>query len=420
MIQVFSPTPGVTVRYARDCRFKKGAMSIQFLRPMLLEETAYNALLPSVWLRGCEKYPDLRSITARLDELYGASMSPMVRRIGDLQTVGLYLSFVDDRFVPEGLLAPLMDFLRQILLEPVTKYGVFDPEFVDSEKRNLISTIESERNDKRTYAAAQMFRLMCQGDSFAVPRLGQPEAVAAITPEALFAHHQRLLRESPVEIFYIGSAPAEELLALLQPLTDTLGQNLIPLPAHTPFVPQVAPQSVQETTQVNQGKLSMGFTTSVTYRSPDYAAAQVFNGVFGAGMTSKLFVHVRERLSLCYYASSGYYGSKGIFTVSSGIDETNFDTAKAEILRQLQLCAQGDITAEELQAAKEGICSSLRSIPDTTGAMEGFYGTASIGGMPYDLPEYLQAIQAVTVEDVTRVAQSLRLHTVYFLKGEGQ
>ncbi len=420
MIQVFSPSPGVTVRYARDCRFKKGALSIQFLRPMAQGENARNALLPSVWLRGCQGYPDLRSITARLDELYGASVSPMVRRVGDLQTVGLYLTFVDDRFVPEGVLSPLLELLRQVLLEPVTVQGAFDPEFVDSEKRNLISTIESERNDKRAHAASQMLRLMCQGDSFALPRLGQPEDVEAITPQSLYAQHTRLLGESPVEIFYIGSAPAETLLGLLKPLTDALAHTLTVLPPHTPFVPQVEPQSVRETTQVNQGKLSMGFTTPVTYRSPDYAAAQVFNGLFGAGMTSKLFVNVREKLSLCYYAGSGYYGSKGIFTVSSGIDETNFDTAREEILRQLSLCAQGDITPQELQAAKEGILSSLRSIPDTTGAMEGFYATASIGGAPYDLPQYQQAIQAVTVEDVVRVASGVKLHTVFFLKGDGQ
>jgi predicted Zn-dependent peptidase len=147
---------------------------------------------------------------------------------------------------------------------------------------------------------------------------------------------------------------------------------------------------------------------------------QVFNALYGAGMTSKLFVNVREKLSLCYYAGSGYYGSKGIVTVSSGIEVANYETAKAEILRQLALTAAGEITEAELTAAKTGIISGLRSVPDAPGALENFYGTAYIAGMAYDLPGYIEAISAVTAEDVARCARTLELHTVFFLKGEAK
>ena len=147
---------------------------------------------------------------------------------------------------------------------------------------------------------------------------------------------------------------------------------------------------------------------------------QVFNAVYGAGMTSKLFVNVREKMSLCYYAGSGYYGSKGIVTVSSGIDEKNYEIAKEEILSQLRLTAMCQITDAELSAAKQGIISHLRSVPDAPGALENFYGTSSIAGMRYDLDSYIAAIAAVTAQDVARCAASLRLHTVFFLKGEAK
>mgnify|MGYP003294309060 FL=1 len=147
---------------------------------------------------------------------------------------------------------------------------------------------------------------------------------------------------------------------------------------------------------------------------------QVFNALYGAGMTSKLFVNVREKLSLCYYAGSGYYGSKGIVTVSSGIDEGNYETAKAEILRQLRLTAEGQITEAELAAAKNAIISGLRSVPDSPRALEGFYGTLHISGRSDDLQERIAAVKAVTAEDVARCAATLKLHTVFFLKGEAK
>ena len=422
MITTINLSPGVVLRHYPDPRFKKCALSIQLLRPMCAEEAALNALLPSVLLRGTENYPDLRSITWRLDELYGASVHTMVRRVGDIQTVGFYLSVMEDRFAlePEGVLVHAADFLRELMLCPLTVEGAFDPEIVDSEKKNLISAIESELNDKRAYISGRMIRRMCQGDSFAVPRLGKPEEVAAITPEMLYDHYQRILKESPVEFFYVGANSAETVAELLKPLAEVLGRNPQPVPEQTAFHPVAEPGEFFEEMDVNQGKLSMGFTTPITNRHPDFAAMQVLNSVYGAGMTSKLFMNVREKMSLCYYANSGYYGSKGIFTVSSGIDEENYEVAKEEILRQLRLCAQGDITENELSAAKSAIISSLRATPDSPGSLEGYYATAALSGMGMDIPEYIAAVEAVTVEDAARCAGTIQLHTVAFLKGVGK
>ena len=422
MITTIPLSPGVVLRHYPDPRFKKCALSFQLLRPMCAEEAALNALLPSVLLRGTEHYPDLRSITWRLDELYGASVHTMVRRVGDIQTVGFYLSVMEDRFAlePEGVLVHAAEFLRELMLCPLRVNGAFDPEIVDSEKKNLISAIESEMNDKRAYISGQMIRRMCQGDSFAVPRLGKPEEVAAITPEMLYAHYQKILRESPVEFFYVGANSAETVAALLKPLAQALGGNAQKLPEQTAFTPVAEPGEFFEEMDVNQGKLSMGFTTPITNRHPDFAAMQVLNSVYGAGMTSKLFMNVREKRGLCYYANSGYYGSKGIFTVSSGIDEEHYEVAKAEILRQLALCAEGDISDAELSAAKSAIISSLRATPDSPGSLEGYYATAALSGMNMDIPDYIAAVEAVTVADAARCAGTIQLHTVAFLKGVGK
>ena len=422
MIQTIQLTPGVTLRHYPDKRFKTAVLSVQFQRPLCREEAAQNALLSAVLLRGTVKNPDMRSITARLDELYGAHISPLMRRIGDIQTIGLFLSCLEDRFALPGdrVLAPSLELLREILLEPKLVGGLFDPEFVESEKKNLIADIESELNDKRSYAAVQMLRSMCAGDSFALSLRGEKADVEAITAQSLYDHYQKVLRESPVELFFVGSAEAEQVAEYLMPLAQAIAAEPMALPAQTALKLTAEPREFSETMDVNQGKLSMGFTTPITNQHPDFAVMQVFNALYGAGMTSKLFMNVREKLSLCYYAGSGYYGSKGIVTVSSGIDERNYETAKAEILHQLALTAAGEITPAELSAAKQGIISGLRSVPDAPGALENFYGTASIAGMRYDLPGYIQAVSAVTAADVARCAASVRLHTVFFLKGEAK
>ena len=422
MIQTIQLTPGVILRHYPDKRFKTAVLSVQFQWPLCREEAALNALLSAVLLRGTVKNPDMRSITARLDELYGAHISPLMRRIGDIQTIGLFLSCLEDRFALPGdrVLAPSLELLREILLEPKLVNGIFDPEFVESEKKNLIADIESELNDKRSYATVQMLRSMCAGDSFALSLRGEKADVEAITAQSLYDHYQKVLHTSPVELFFVGSAEAEQVAEYLMPLAQAIAVEPMVLPAQTALKLTAEPREFSETMDVNQGKLSMGFTTPITNQHEDFAAMQVFNALYGAGMTSKLFMNVREKLSLCYYAGSGYYGSKGIVTVSSGIDERNYETAKAEILHQLALTAAGEITEAELSAAKQGIISGLRSVPDAPGALENFYGTASITGMRYDLPGYIEAVSAVTADDVARCAASVRLHTVFFLKGEAK
>lgn len=419
MIQTLEMMPGVTLRCCPDQRFKQGCLSVQFVRPMCREEAALNAIIPAVLLRGTEKHPDLRSITQALDALYGASVSTMVRRIGDYQTTGLYCGFMDDCFALPGdkVMEPMMAFLGELLLQPLTGQDGFQPEIVESEKKNLIATIESERNDKRHYAMGQLLRAMCKGDSFAVPRLGEKEQVAAITPASAYAHYRRILRESRVELFYVGSAPAEQVAALLMPVLKQIDRDYVNLEPQKPFCGPERGETLTEQMEVTQAKLCMGFITPVTNRSEKFAAMQVFNTLFGAGMTSKLFMNVREKLSLCYSIGSSYYGSKGLVTLAAGIDAAQKELASEEIFRQLDACRNGVITDEELAAAKEAILSALRATHDSPGAIEGFYATAALSGMAMTHQQYIHAVKKVQLEDVAAAARSVRLHTTYFLKG---
>ncbi len=421
MIETISLLPGVTLRVCRDTRFKQGCLSFQLVRQMKAEEAALNALLPSVLLRGTKNCPDLRSITEYLDELYGASVSALVRRVGDYQTTGLYCGFMDDRFALPGdqVLRPMMNFLEELLLDSPLENGAFLPSFVESEKKNLIATIESELNDKRAYSMSRLLRLLCREDTFGVPRLGEAEQVAQITPESLYTHYRNILRSSPIEIFYVGSAEAEQVAALLMPLVNKLGARGTRLQPQTPFHPCEKRDEV-EIMDVSQGKLCMGFVTPITNRGKDFAAMQLLNVIYGSGMTSKLFVNVREKMSLCYSIGSGYYGTKGILVVSAGIDFDKEQLTRDEVLRQLQLCREGGITEQELRSAKEALLSSLRGTHDSPGAIEGYYATAALSGLVFSHGEYMEAVEAATVEDVVACANSLQLHTTYFLKGGSQ
>lgn len=418
MIQTKILQPGITLRCFQDNRFKHGCLSLQLVRPMDAREAAVNALIPAVLLRGTVTAPDLRAITARLDDLYGASVGPVVRRVGDYQTTGLFCSFISDSYAMQGdaILSPAIEFLGQLLLEPVTRDGVFCPEFVRGEKRNLIAAIQAQKNDKRGYAGTRMLKKMCKKDPFGIPRLGTVSRVREITPQSAWAHYRKILRESRIDIFYVGQAQPETVAAAVRPLLDKLERNYVNLPEQTAFRPS-APGTYTEQMEVSQGRLCMGFVTPITLRDPDFAAMQVCNVLLGGGMTSLLFTNIREKLSLCYDIGSGYYGAKGIVTVAAGIDFDKYDLVRRQVLAQLEICKAGEFSEEQLHAAKQAVVTSLQAVHDSPGAIESYYATAALSGLAMTPQRHLQAVEQVTAQDVAAAAATLRLHTDYFLKG---
>ena len=418
MIHTTTLFPGITLHHYPDSRFKQSCLSLQLVRLAAKEESAMNALIPAILLRGCESTPDIRSITLRLDELYGASIGALVRRVGDYQTTGLYCNFIGDRYTmeSEGLLSPMAAFLKELLLHPLTENGGFRKDFVDSEKKNLIATIQSQLNNKRAYASRQLLNDLCANDPFGLPRLGYEEDVAAIDPVTLYHHYQKILKESRIDLFYVGDQDPKVVAETIKTVFAEVDRSYVNLPGQTPFQGGKEGKRV-ETMEVAQGKLCMGFATPITLVDPRYGAMQVFNTLFGGGMTCKLFQNIREKRSLCYDIGSGYYGTKGLVTVSAGIDCDKDELVQELIIKELEDCRKGEITDEELLSAKESLTSSLQSTHDSPGAIEGYYATGLLSGFRVTPAEYIDRIRAVTKEDVMEAAKLLQLKCVYFLKG---
>ena len=410
--------PGVYLTAVQSDKFKTGCFSLNLLRPMKKEEAAANALIPSVLLRGSETCPDIASISAKLDELYGASIGTLVRKKGEVQLVGFYCDYVQDEYVDEPVFAPVMAFLAELLLNPRLENGAFPEAVVDSEKLNLENAMLSRINDKRTYAASQLIRTMCAGQPYGIPRIGEPDDLTEITAKSLYAHYRDLLATSRVELFYMGSLSPAAVTKVLQAALAELPRAEVFVPVGTTPAPQARP--VQEKTErldVTQGKLSLGFFTDITAKDPRYPALVLAATVFGGGATSKLFTNVREKMSLCYYASASFEKFKGVLSVSSGVEFSKLETAKTEILRQLEACKAGDITDDELESARGYLVSDLKIAMDSPGRLDDYYMGQILLEQDGTMEDLASAIARVTKQEAADAIQALRLDTIYALEG---
>lgn len=417
MIRRIEILPDVFVTAVQTEKFKTGCFSINFLRPMARAEAAQNALIPSVLLRGSAAHPDIRSISARLDELYGASIGTLVRKKGEIQLSGFYADFVEDALAGEAVFRPVLAFAAELLLAPALEDGAFRADVVKSEKRNLTNAIEARVNNKRGYAVAQLLKLMCADEAYGVARLGEAEDLESVDERGLYAHYQKVLAQSRVEIFYMGALGADEAAEAFREALGALPRGAV-VPVRTQIIRRA--QAVREQTEVMevaQGKLAMGFRTDCTAQEAEYPALLLMNAIFGGGTTSKLFTHVREELSLCYYAGSSIEKFKGVMLVASGIETKDYETARTEILRQLDECRKGNISEYEFDSAKRYILSELKGAADSPGGLDDFYVGAAAAGSTMTLESLAEGIAAVTKEQAAEAARRVTLDAVYFLKG---
>lgn len=414
--------PGVHLTAVQTKKFKSSVLAAHFLTPLSAQDAACNVLVPMVLRRGTAEHPDLETLSAALDELYGGSLEPVVRKKGEAQCVGFVGSFLDDAYTLEGerVLEPAAELLAEVLLRPYTQDGAFCPDYTRQEKDNLIDRIRAQVNDKRQYAVLRLVQLMCQGEPYGVDRLGSEASAAAITGEALWERYQALLSGARVELYFSGSAPFARVEAAFRgALAGLKGRtaDTVSVCRNTLGGGVENPRSFEDALDVTQGKLAMGLRTDIKVTDAEYPALMLFNAVFGGTTTSKLFLNVREKLSLCYYASSQVEKLKGLMLVSSGVEFDKREAAQSEILAQLEKCRRGEMEPWELEAARRSSVSGLRSLLDSQGRMEDFRLGLAVGGG--DGPEDLAAkLEQVTVDQVAAAARRVRLDSIYFLKGK--
>ncbi|MDR2665342.1 MAG: insulinase family protein [Oscillospiraceae bacterium] len=412
--------PDVFLTYVSTDKFKTGCLSVNLITGLERSSAAMTALLPRVLRRGGGRHSDMREIAQALDGLYGARIEPTVRKKGELHCVGLAADFVDDDFLPRGerVLEKTAQLLGELLLSPKTRGGLLTHEYVDSERANLINDIRAGINEKRVYVLDKLLENMCSDEAYGTNRLGTEESARAITAKALTRRYQELVAASRVEAFYCGAAP-------MQRVTDALTETLASMPRrdgirwpNTDVVlapPKPAPRRTSEAMDVQQGKLAIGFRLGNCMKAPDYPALMVFNAVFGGSVTSKLFMNVRERLSLCYYASSSLDKHKGVMVVSSGVDFEKMDEARGEIYAQLEAVARGDISDWELRSAKQAVITSVKSAMDAPSGLQELYLDHAIASIKFEPDELAALAGAVTREEVAEIAAGVVVDSEYIL-----
>ncbi len=399
-------------------KYKTNTIVWKMKAPLKKEDVTLRALLPQVLQSSSAKYPSTALLRSYLDDLYGALFFVDLAKKGEYHIMSFSMEIANEKFLsdPSPLLRKGFEFLAEILTNPHITNNAFDPQKVEQEKRALKQRIQSVYDDKMRYSNARLIEEMCKDEPYRLQVNGESEDVDPITPESLYEYFLKAFKEDELDLYVIGDVEEEEVKKISSELLHF--ENRTPIRVKMERNKQVGKvNEVKEQQDVKQGKLNIGYRTQIVYGGQDYYALQVFNGIFGGFSHSKLFINVREKASLAYYAASRLESHKGLMMVMSGIDIKNYDQAVKIIHEQMDAMKNGDFTNEELDQTKAVIQNQMLETIDTArGLVEILYhNVAANTNIP--LETYLSEMQKVTKEQIVAVADKIELDTIYFLTG---
>ena len=441
--KIKNPDSGIYICTYNTDRFKTSRISVNLVLP-LKEESGDQAILAYLLSRSCREYPGYLEMNKRLAELYGATLSPSVVKMGENQVLRIKMTVLDNRFALEkdDLLLQGADLLMKVIFDPLLDGEAFTESEVENEKRLFKERIRNRKNDKRKFALLRAKEIMFQGEAYAYSNLGSEEAVDTFTKESLYKTWKEVISTAGIYINAVGQVDSEKLESLILSYTQNISRKE-PVTFHTEVLEKVEKQKkVIEEQDVKQGKLVLGFRTGqhglpkdcltdgfglhatpeqrklIKASNKEEAIIRVMADLLGGGTYSRCFMNVREKMSLCYYCSAIYESRKGVVIVQSGVETTNAEKASEAIKEQLNLMAAGEVDEETLLKARRSFKDGFSSISDTPGEIEEWI-FANLGRAPFMTPEeFAEGLFSVTVSDVIEAAGKLTLDTEYLLAGK--
>jgi predicted Zn-dependent peptidase len=410
---------GLSVHVLPTEKFKMTTIAVNLQTDLEADMATKVALIPHVLMRGSQTYPQSEHIQQALANLYGASLSVGVAKKGEQQVIEFQMKIANEKYLGTGepLLEQGIDLLVDVLLRPALEDGAFVKDFLEKEKEQHVKRIDSLFDDKIQYAVERCLSEMTKGERYAIPRLGQKEDLQKIDAHTLYDAYRDLLRTAPMNLMVVGYVEPERVWNLFASKLQLERASVRQLQ-----VPQIVPRAkdvkeVIDRQDVKQGKLNIGFRTGgLTYQSDQYPALLVYNGIFGGFPHSKLFVNVREKASLAYYASSRLDSIKGLLYVQSGIEIANYEKAVLIIKEQFEAMRNGQIDERELEFTKNALINQFRTLMDSPEGMIDVYLNGLVAGRQWIPEDLCDQVARVTIEDVVEVAEQMSLDTIYFLR----
>jgi len=410
--------PGVKLTFIPSKQFKTIRINISFAKAVASKkELAMRTLIANVLEMSSQNYPDQKKVSDQLALLYGATFGTSVNRRGNLHLLSFEMRVVNDRYLKQkaNLLFEACAFLKEVIFNPLIQGAAFEEATFLRQQKNLIAYIDSVQDNKQAYALQSVQEMYFEKAVQKVQPYGDSASIAQLTASECYTYYQKMLAEDEVNIVLSGDVEQQEVLTAMAQFNFTARKEnqaeLVYQQEQRDFIER------EESQSLSQSKLDLAYALPVAYRSELHYAALVFNALFGGSALSKLFVNVREKESLAYYANSSFDSFRQVMFVQTGIQAENKEKVFQLITKQLEDLKAGKVEDELLVNIKQELLTDYEIRQDSQAVALIQEIVDSLSKSQVSPAEWKAKLLAVTIEDVKAVAKLVHLEASYFLKG---
>ena len=355
------------------------------------EDAGISHFVEHLCFKGTERRPGPRLVAAEIDGLGGS-----INAGTDRELTVYYGKVTPDRF-PEAL-DLLVDMLRGSQCRD---------EEIERERGVILEELAAVEDAPDEQASVLLDGLLWPGEPLGRDIAGAPRSIGALSTERLRGYYHSQYVANAVVISIAGALPAAE-------ARERTAHAVAGWPAGEPAElvraggPPPGPGLRLLEKDTEQAHLGLGLR-GLDSRDEDRYALALLSIVLGEGMSSRLFIRLREELGLCYdvHSAAAYLRDTGAFSVHAGVDPANAAETVREIVAALS-CLRSPIEAAELERAKQVVRSRIQLQLEDTRSVSAWHGSRLALGLPLRQPEEaIASFERVTLDDVERVARRL-------------
>ncbi len=282
----------------------------------------------------------------------------------------------------------------------------FPPSEIELERHLTIQAIKSQQERPFAVGYDRLQSLLFGEHPYGLPLLGFSQTVAQLDQGDLQAYHQQYVQPQNLVVSIAGKIHPEQAVQLVD---EVLGDwQTTDAPCLYLVQPQPHAPTRERISQNNQQAIVMLGYPAVSAHSEDYPAMRLIATYLGSGLSSRLFVELREKRGLAYEVSAFYPTRQlaSLLVAYMGTATGNVETALAGLQTECDRLAQQPLSAEELQLAKSKLLGQYALGKQTNSQLAQTYGLYECLGLGADFDQrFVDQVAAVTVESLQRVAE---------------
>ena len=411
---------GIKLHLIKNERFKTNLIAIFLTMPLERENITKNAMIPMILRRGSKNMPTQEDISKNLEEMYGAIFDCGVEKKGENHILKFYLESINDEFLPESqgkILKESIDKLLEIVFNPLVENEEFNKQYIEQEKINLKQIIEGRADNKSRYALDRCVEEMYKDTNYSLYKYGYVEDLEDINASNLYISYKKIIEQCNIDI-YVSGIVDEEIIKYIEEnnnLKNINNRKSIIKKYEIEKEKPIKEKTIFENLDVNQGKLIMGLKVPMQTEDKQYDTI-IYNSILGGSANSKLFQNVREKASLAYTANSSYIRMKNTICINCGIEFANYEKTVEIIKTQLEEMKNGNFSEKDVENAKRGYISAIKSIEDEQDTEIMYYFGQEFTNIKLDIKGYEDRIEKVKKADIIEIAKIVKIDTIYFLQ----